>query len=202
MNDVRYARQKSLDLNSVNKVIVVGCGGIGYNFAKISALSGVKGFYLFDDDRLESHNLNRIDVPTEAIGMNKSEMTSKVIKRLRNDVFVMFFPFRLSEHNFPEDDEIEWLVDCTDNFKSQQNNYKLSKNKGIKYIKAGYDGESFSIHDKPASWGDMGDNDDGYTIIPSWSVPAIVVACLTVAKIMKYNDETVSTDISTIMKRL
>lgn len=202
MIDIRYNRQKSLDLKSVKKVIVVGCGGIGYNFAKIAAMSGVEGFYLFDDDTLETHNLNRIDVPSKAIGMNKAEMTAKVIKNIRDDVFIMHIPFRLNSSNFPEDKEIEWMADCTDNFKSQQDNYKIAKAKGINYLKAGYDGESFSIHDSPAMWGDLEADDDGYTVIPSWSVPAIVVACLAVAKIMKYESCSPSSDLQTIMRRL
>lgn len=202
MSDIRYNRQKSLDLKDVKKVVVVGCGGIGYNFAKIASMSGIKGFYLFDDDVLETHNLNRIDVPSKAIGMNKAEMTAKVIKGIRDDVFVMHIPFRLNNSNFPEDKEIEWVVDCTDNFESQRNNYKITQSKGLRYLKAGYDGESFSIHDSPATWGDLETDDDGYTIIPSWSVPAVVVACLAVAKIMKYNDCTPSTDLQTVMKRL
>lgn len=202
MNDIRYNRQKTLELNDVKKVLVVGCGGIGYNFSKIAAMSGVQGFYLFDDDIMETHNLNRIDVPSRAIGMNKADMTKKVIKNIRDDVFVMDLPFRLNENNYPDDPDIEWMVDCTDNFKSQQENYKLAKSKGVKYLKAGYDGESFSIHDSPATWGDLGADDDGYTVIPSWSVPAIIVASLSVAKIMKYEGCSPSSDIGTLMRRL
>jgi hypothetical protein len=65
----------------------------------------------------------------------------------------------------------------------------------MKYIKSGYDGTHISINDKIAEWGE---SQDGYRIVPSWAVPAIIVASLTVAKIMKYNTFELGTDISNI----
>jgi molybdopterin/thiamine biosynthesis adenylyltransferase len=197
-NSLIYKRQEKLELKEVGPIIVVGCGGIGYNFTKIAAMSGIKSFYLYDDDTIEAHNLNRIDVPIEAIGMNKADVTMKVVTRLRN-VSILAFPFKLSKTNYPPDNNIEWLVDCTDKFASQKDNYEIAQDHVINYMKIGYDGESFSIHNHPALWGNDDSNDDGYRIVPSWSVPAILVSCLAVAKIMKYQDETISSDIKTLM---
>ena len=54
---------------------------------------------------------------------------------------------------------------------------------GIKYVKAGYDGEDFSIHDSVAEWGESA---DGYRTVPSWVVPATVIAAMVTAKVLKY----------------
>jgi len=93
-------------------------------------------------------------------------------------------PWRFNESSMPG---TEWLIDCTDNYKSQLENQKLAKSFGMKYLKAGYDGENFSINDKVATWGD--DDEDGYKIVPSWVVPATIIAAMTIAKIMKYPDK-------------
>ena len=86
----------------------------------------------------------------------------------------------------------DFLVDCTDEIKSQINNQNIAKKRNMTYLKAGYNGTHMSIHNSVAEWGEA---EDGYTKTPSWSVPAIMVASLTVAKIMKYSNKTMSCDI-------
>jgi hypothetical protein len=67
----------------------------------------------------------------------------------------------------------------------------------MKYVKAGYDGEQFSIHDSVAEWGEA---DDGYVTIPSYVVPAVIIASMTVAKILKYKDSEMVSNIKGIFK--
>lgn len=196
--DERYNRQRDIELMYPKKIMIAGCGGVGYNVAKIAALSGIKDFYLYDDDTLQTHNLNRIDVSADFLGMNKAEMTSKVIKGLRSDIFVLFYPFKLNKITYSGDPE--YIIDCTDDFKAQKEIYKIALHCKARYMKAGYDGEHISIHNKPASWDYSTEDDNGYTITPSWSVPAVMIACLAVAKLMKYQDCTISTNIKSIME--
>ena len=61
----------------------------------------------------------------------------------------------------------------------------------------GYDGEDFGIHNAVAEWGEDG---EGYTIVPSWSVPAMIVAALSVAKIMKYENKEVVSSIGKLFR--
>ncbi len=77
-------------------------------------------------------------------------------------------------------------MDCTDNADSQIDNQAIAKKMGAKYFKAGYDGMNFGIHNTVAEWGE---STDGYTIVPSWVVPAVIVASLAVAKIMKFPEK-------------
>ena len=180
MSDL-YDRQKTLKLSIPKKVAVVGCGGIGYWVGKFLAMSGCEHIELFDPDVFEEHNLNRIDIPYKFIGMNKADATQKVIQTIRENCTVYAYPFKFNDLNTGFD----WIIDCTDNSKSQLENQKLASKMHSKYFKAGYDGEGFGIHNKIAEWGE---STNGYTITPSWVVPASIVAALAVAKVMKYHD--------------
>lgn len=177
-----YKRQEELSINRDQSVTVVGCGGIGFWVSKFLLLSGVRELFAYDPDKFEEHNLNRIDIPTDLLGTNKADVVKMMATRLRPDTRCITFPFPYSETTAQNSD---WLVDCTDKHKSQVINQKVAKNKGMKYLKAGYDGENFSIHNSVAEWGEA---EDGYVIIPSWVAPAVLIASMTVAKIMKYPD--------------
>ena len=71
-------------------------------------------------------------------------------------------------------------------------NQDIAKKFGAKYMKAGYNGESMTIADSVAEWGDA---PDGYTETPSWVVPATIVAALAVAKVLKYDEFELATEI-------
>lgn len=182
MSDI-YERQDLIEgIDKDQTITVVGCGGIGFWVAKFAAMSGIEKIYLFDDDVLEEGNLNRLDVPDKFIGRNKADVVKVVINTLRPECTVYAFPFRLTENHMIEG---SFLIDCTDEIKSQTDNQEIARKKGMTYLKAGYDGEDFSIHNSVAEWGEA---PDGYTKTPSWVVPATIIAAMTIAKIMKYKD--------------
>lgn len=176
----KYDRQKELKLNSNQTITIVGCGGIGYWVAKFCAMSGIEKIELFDPDILEEHNLNRMDVPERFLGKNKADLAKYAILSIREDCTVYSYPYKFNEMGAQKSD---WIIDCTDDGDTQLENQAIAKKKGIRYFKAGYDGENFGIHNTVAEWGE---STDGYTVVPSWSVPAVIVAALAVAKIMKY----------------
>ena len=180
MSDL-YKRQETLKLNIPKKVAVVGCGGIGYWVAKFLAMSGVENLHLYDPDTLEEHNLNRLDIPYRLLGKNKADVTKTAILSLREEATVYAYPFKFTNLEKGYD----WVIDCTDDGDSQIKNQEIAGSLGSKYFKAGYDGEGFGIHNTVAEWGE---GTDGYTIVPSWVVPAVTVAALAVAKVMKYHD--------------
>ena len=174
-----YDRQEAFNLNTDIVITICGAGGIGYWVAKLLAMSGVNKLHIFDDDVIEESNLNRLDLPIQALGMNKAGVVKKVINQIRPDCSVYIMPYKFKETMYSDSD---YIVDCTDNFKSQLDIQEIAKNKGTIYVKAGYDGTHISISNCVGEWGEA---PDGYTITPSWAVPAITVASLTVAKILK-----------------
>ena len=183
-----YDRQETLELKVPKKVAVVGCGGIGYWVGKFLAMSGCEHIELYDPDVLEEHNLNRLDIPYRFLGKNKAEVTKTAIQSLREECTCYSYPFIFSDLASGYD----WVIDCTDNSDAQIKNQEIANAMGAKYFKAGYDGEGFGIHNTIAEWGE---STDGYTIVPSWVVPAVVVAALAVAKVMKYPDKEVISSI-------
>lgn len=177
-----YKRQKELKLKTPKKIAVVGCGGIGYWVAKFLAMSGCEHIELYDPDILEEHNLNRLDIPMRFLGKNKADVTKQAIQSLREECTCYAYPFKFSDLQTGYD----WIIDCTDDGKSQLANQEIASKLGARYFKAGYDGEGFGIHNTIAEWGE---STDGYTIVPSWVVPAVIVASMAVAKVMKYHDK-------------
>jgi molybdopterin/thiamine biosynthesis adenylyltransferase len=186
-----YNRQDTLGLKKPS-IAVIGCGGIGFHVAKFAAMSGIEKIYLYDPDVIEESNLNRLDLTEEAIGKNKASITREVINSLRPECTVFSLPFILQEHTYTRTD---WMVDCTDNIKSQLVNQGIAHKFGTKYVKAGYNGESITIANAVAEWGEA---PDGYTMTPSWVVPATIVAALAVAKVMKYEPYEIATEIKKI----
>jgi molybdopterin/thiamine biosynthesis adenylyltransferase len=188
-----YQRQEKLKLDQSKTVTVVGCGGIGYWVAKILAMSGISKIVLYDPDILEEHNLNRLDIPYSFIGKNKADVTKVAINTIREECIVYAFPFPYSDVA----EHTDWVIDCTDKAKSQLENQDIAKKIKAKYFKAGYDGENFGIHNSVAEWGEDG---EGYTMVPSWAVPAMIVASLAVAKVMKYEKEEVVSSVDKLFR--
>lgn len=193
MSDL-YNRQEKLKLNKDQSITVVGCGGIGFWVCKFAAMSGIDRIYAFDDDVIDETNLNRLDLPVSFIGKNKAETVKQIITHLRPNCTFFSMPFKYNG----QETKTDWLIDCTDRLKTQEKNQEFAKKNGMEYFKAGYDGESFSIHNKVAEWGDI--EDEGYIIVPSWVVPATLVAALSVAKIMKYYDAEFASTIPNLLK--
>jgi len=187
-----YDRQKNLFLKSDMSVTICGCGGIGYWVAKFVAMSGIDKIYLFDPDVIEVHNLNRLDLPMSSLGHNKASITRNMINEIRPETSVYAIPFILQEHTFRKTD---WMIDCTDKNSSQENNYRIAQKFGTRYMKAGYDGEHITLANKLPEWGE---SVDGYTVVPSWVVPATIIAALAVGKMMKYEEKEVSCSIKEI----
>jgi len=184
-----YNRQKSFKLDTDITVTIVGLGGIGFWVAKLLAMSGVNKFYFFDDDVIEDTNLNRLDLPYTTIGLNKAGVAKKIINQIRPECIIYTFPYKFKETLYTSSD---FIVDCTDNLKSQLEIQEIADINGSIYIKAGYDGTHISINNRVGEWGEA---PDGYTITPSWVVPAILVATLTVAKMLKSYTNELSLDI-------
>lgn len=184
-----YNRQETLNLNRDMSLTIVGVGGIGFWVAVYAAMSGIEKMYIFDPDVLEEVNLNRLPIPERFIGDNKTVITKSFINGIRSECTVYNFPYKFNDNTLVN---TTYLIDCTDNFESQLENQKIADKRGMKYIKAGYNGLSISINERVAEWGEA---EDGYTVVPSWVVPASMVAALTVAKIMKFNNKELSCNI-------
>jgi molybdopterin/thiamine biosynthesis adenylyltransferase len=95
MNDI-YLRQENLNLDTDKRIVIIGCGGIGFNLAQYFSMAGIENLYLFDNDVIEIHNLARLAIPYTCIGKNKATLLRDLIKQMRPDCNVIGYPFKFN----------------------------------------------------------------------------------------------------------
>jgi hypothetical protein len=129
-NEVQFLRQKIFGdgvqktLNKL-KVTLIGCGGIGANFAEILGRLGVKTWTLIDADRLETVNLNRMIAATPLMveqNWYKVDYVKYLIKRIyAQGSCVKTIPEFIEEKTAPQEiAESDLIVVATDNHYSRQ----------------------------------------------------------------------------------
>lgn len=171
-----YERQNRINNLKIPDVAsVVGCGGTGFWTAMLLAMSGVKELILVDSDILETSNLNRLPVGARSIGKKKVEVVSEFIQAIRNPVRL-----EVHENRIRKADDCTILRGvifcCTDNLKSQQIICAYCKKNEIPYQRIGYDGTILNVSKAfPLSF-ESASEQGGYTVTPSWVVPAVLAA--------------------------
>jgi hypothetical protein len=179
-------RQAELKLRLPKCVAVVGCGGVGSWVAYFLALAGVEKLWLFDDDEVSDHNLNRIPFPMSSVGKKKTQATAELITTVRPDCNV------LAAGAFTADvadacqlaSEISWIVATTDTLASRQQIFKWAKKNGPHYIEAAAEGEFGSCTGEPAEWFTPQELQPGYASVPVWVGPCVWAASIAVAHII------------------
>jgi molybdopterin/thiamine biosynthesis adenylyltransferase len=86
--DSLYGRQTRTPPAVVN---LIGCGG-GAWVAIYSAMAGTKKLRLFDDDTIETSNLNRLPYPPDWVGKKKTTALRDYILQLRPDIVIETYP--------------------------------------------------------------------------------------------------------------
>ncbi len=182
MVDVMYDRQKKLNVNPPNEVSIIGCGGGGAWAGIDLALAGMNKITLFDDDKIEIHNLNRVPFSPDDVGKQKTEVLKKFIKKIRPDTTV-YIRGRLS----PVTKSLlrGVVIDCTDVLATQQMVFTACQELNLPYYRIGNDGHHITVIDgqhknapKLSKVWEDGSGQVGYTIVPSWVVPPVIVAAL------------------------
>ncbi len=176
LQEAIYERQNRITELSIPKVAsVVGCGGTGFWTALFLAMSGVKELILLDSDTIELSNLNRIPVTERYVGKNKTDTTKEFIGQIRSSI-------RIESHNMKieksENCEIlrGMVFCCTDNLKSQQLICAYCRKNNLPYQRIGYDGTILNVSKAfPLSF-EEATNEGGYSVTPSWVVPAAFAA--------------------------
>jgi len=199
MPDALYSRQVELSLSIPSSVTVVGCGGIGTWVAIDLAMSGVQTIYIFDPDVVEESNRNRLPFCQGALNRPKVEVVAEFIRAIRPDAIIVPIQDKLEGILLDVQGSVCYTyIDCTDSPKTQMILYKFCKDRGGKYIRAGYDGTHITDTSVVSGWINAASEEENYQVNPSWVVPAQIVAALAVAKLMKYPDQEVNLDISEI----
>lgn len=176
-----YERQKLIEGLAIPEVAsVVGCGGTGFWTALLLAMSGVKELILLDSDIVEVSNLNRLLLQESSVGKKKAEALKELISGIRKEIRIEIQDMRIEK---PIDCQILRgdIFCCTDNLKSQQIICAYCKKNELAYQRIGYDGTILNVSKTfPLSLKDA-DEERGYTVTPSWVIPAVFAAAAGVA---------------------
>jgi hypothetical protein len=171
-----YERQRLIEGLEIPEVAsVVGCGGTGFWTALLLAMSGVKELILLDSDIVEVSNLNRLLLQESSVGKKKAEALKELISGIRKEIRIEIQDMRIEK---PIDCQILRgdIFCCTDNLKSQQIVCAYCKKNELAYQRIGYDGTILNVSKTfPLSLKDA-DEERGYTVTPSWVIPAVFAA--------------------------
>ena len=171
-----YERQKLIEGLEIPEVAsVVGCGGTGFWTALLLAMSGVKELILLDSDIVEVSNLNRLLLQESSVGKKKAEALKELISGIRKEIRIEIQDMRIEK---PIDCQILRgdIFCCTDSLKSQQIICAFCKKNELSYQRIGYDGTILNVSKTfPLSLKDA-DDERGYTVTPSWVIPAVFAA--------------------------
>lgn len=159
-----------------NPIAVIGCGGVGFWVATLLAMSGAEHLGLYDSDIVEESNRARLLLPESAIGLKKTTA-------LKNLIITNYPATIVTEHLALTKDSLDYgmleqysvIFECTDNPAIQ---YQVcQKNRHV--ISAHYDGLQIDVETDPSP-PIIIDDERGYTVTPSWVVPAIITSALAV----------------------
>ena len=194
-----YDRQRELALTIPPAITIAGIGGIGSWVAIFAAMSGVQNLYLFDYDVVEEHNRNRLPFCQGSLNRLKVEVVRDYIMAIRPEAIIAAIPERLEGILLQVQLSVSnFIVDCTDSPQAQFNIYNSCKKYRVPYIRAGYDGTHITITSNVSGWIKTDSDEEHYEVRPSWVVPAVTAAALTVGKMEKYFNQEVSLDIPEI----
>jgi molybdopterin/thiamine biosynthesis adenylyltransferase len=172
-----YSRQKLVEgVVAPEKVIVVGCGGVGSYVAIFLAMIGAKEMYLIDHDIVEESNRNRVLFETKHVGEYKTDALADIIMGLRGDCVVTTYTTRaeLVPEFAREQFKGAMVFDCRDITEPLPDYYPKC------LITGGYDGTKVTLHVNPDLTKIFGTGQMTYTVTPSYAIPPAFLALMIV----------------------
>lgn len=188
-----YDRQATLQLDIPASLTVAGCGGIGYWLGLLGAISGIKQLYLLDDDTVQPSNLNRLPIRIADVGKYKVDVLAEHISSVRPEALV--YPLHSKATPVMLSATAGVVMDCTDKLAAQRQIFDWCHKNSRQYMKMGYSGGThITVADAPPIKLEE-EEDDGYGIVPSWTVPAALTACLGLFKLLKQKNFRLSKEV-------
>ena len=184
MDDLRFDRQKDLNILTPNYPCVVGAGGIGTWVSIILCQLGSKNLFVFDDDIIEEHNLNRLPYSKDSISMKKIDALKKFLEIYPTNVYA--YDMKFNKFNSAVlISKPEVIFDCTDDYKSQLEIQKWTQDNSFTfYIRIGTNRHHITIENSVAEWNVENNEQNGIcgVTIPQWICPQIESAVRGVQK--------------------
>lgn len=175
----RYSRQVTVFDPGViagRPIAIVGCGGTGFWTATFLAMSGATLLGLFDSDVVEESNRARLPLPSEAVGMKKTTALKQFINSCYPEIIITENS-EINKSNILLIDPYHFVFECTDSPSAQHSITKWCKQKEKLVISVHYDGLQVEVQTNPKP-GLVVEDTRGYTIVPSWVVPAVIASAM------------------------
>ncbi|MFW9988677.1 MAG: ThiF family adenylyltransferase [Candidatus Odinarchaeota archaeon] len=145
----RYSRQiispfigeKGQEKISKLNILQIGCGGLGSPFALYLVAAGINQLTIIDDDILDISNLQRQILYNETqIGTEKVKSAKEALIKLNSEVKVNAHKDYIDDNsikNYIKEKKYDFIVDCSDNFKTKFLVNKIAVENNIKCVIAG-----------------------------------------------------------------
>ncbi len=205
-DEINLRQQNIVGDYSEKIAIVVGLGGIGSWVAIDLALIGIGTLILFDDDKIESSNLNRTLFKLSQVGEYKTKAVKQLISERRKNILVITNEELFQAEHLKKYNGIDYFVDASDTTRLKDSLSKIkskietpppaTKGKSIideeevairfpMYCKLGYDGLNATMCFNDFSTGKWG-VDSSYSVTPSFfGSPQIISALAVIELLMK-----------------
>jgi adenylyltransferase/sulfurtransferase len=121
------------------RVLQIGAGGLGSPFALYIVAAGIKELTIIDNDILSISNLQRQILYNEAqVGKGKVHAAKEMLSNLNSEVEIKVFNDYVDENSIKKYvKDKDFIVDCSDNFKTKFLVNEVAVNYGIKAVIAG-----------------------------------------------------------------
>lgn len=190
---VDYSRQESMD-NATDNIldnlhIIIGCGGVGYWLGLLLAMMGATRFVLFDEDKIQPSNLNRLPVPQTWLGKNKAICLRSSMRMIRPDVHALVIKKFITADTLSLLDQINeklhirgertHIWDTTDDARIQQKIFEHTHNRrGFTYNKIGYEGFKVGSYRDYNIWCDEENYQRGYRTTMANAITSVFASCV------------------------
>ncbi|MFW9881837.1 MAG: ThiF family adenylyltransferase [Candidatus Thorarchaeota archaeon] len=123
------------------QVLQIGAGGLGSPFSLYLTAAGINELTIIDNDILEITNLHRQILYNESqIGEQKVKSAKDVLNRLNSDVKINAYKDYIDEGSvikYVKEIKYDFIVDCSDNFKTKFLVNKIAVENNIRCVIAG-----------------------------------------------------------------
>jgi molybdopterin/thiamine biosynthesis adenylyltransferase len=122
-------------------VLQIGAGGLGSSFSLFLTAAGIKELTIIDNDVLDISNLQRQILYNETqIGQDKVKSAKKILSNLNSDVKINTYKDHVDEssiNKYLQETNYDFIVDCSDNFKTKFLVNRIAVENEIKCVIAG-----------------------------------------------------------------
>ncbi|NVM17477.1 MAG: HesA/MoeB/ThiF family protein [Candidatus Lokiarchaeota archaeon] len=134
-----YIGEEGQEKLSKIRVLQIGAGGLGSPFALYLVAAGIKELTIIDNDTVSISNLQRQILYSESqIGMEKVLAANERLSTLNSEVEIKIQKEYVDENSIEKYiKNKDFIVDCSDNFKTKFLVNKVAINFGVKSIIAG-----------------------------------------------------------------